>query len=218
MRRVLNSTPKTGMAIINDIGEAKDIHPKNKHDVGERLALWSLAKDYGKDIIYSGPLYRSHEIKNGKVIVGFDHVGGGLKTRGGSALGRFEIAGKDKVWHWADGTITGTDTVTASSKKVRNPVAVRYAWAANPEGANLVNSAGLPASVFRTDNWDDVEIKVDPAAQKALQQRRALAIEIKALAAKKAQLKRDSEQFNAIAEKQRELLTKFKALAPEPAK
>ena len=83
MRRVLSSTPKTGMAITNDIGEAKDIHPKNKHDVGERLALWALAKDYGQDIIYSGPLYRSSVVKNGAVQVTFDHVGSGLKTRDG---------------------------------------------------------------------------------------------------------------------------------------
>ena len=214
MRRILGSTPKTGMAIINDIGEAKDIHPKNKHDVGDRLAFWALAKDYGRDIIYSGPLYRSNVVKNGAVIVTFDHVGSGLKTRDDSALSRFEIAGEDKVWHWADATIAGTDTVKVRSKQVVNPVAVRYAWAANPEGANLVNSAGLPASVFRTDNWDDVEIEVDPAAEKALQRHRALAIEIKALVAKKAELDRGSEEFKAVAEKQRELLKEFKALTP----
>jgi sialate O-acetylesterase len=214
MRRVLRSTPKTGMAITNDIGEAKDIHPKNKRDVGERLALWALAKDYGQDIVYSGPLYRSSIVKNGAVQVTFDHVGSGLKTRDGSALGRFEIAGDDKVWHWADARITGTDTVTVSSKQVASPVAVRYAWAANPEGANLVNSAGLPASVFRTDSWDDVEVKVDGAAQQALEERRALAIEIKALAAQKAQLDRGSDEFKAVAERQRELLEKFKAPTP----
>jgi sialate O-acetylesterase len=211
MRRVLRSTPKTGMAITNDIGEAKDIHPKNKRDVGERLALWALAKDYGQDIIYCGPLYRSSIVKEDAMHVTFDHVGSGLKTRDGSGLGRFEIAGEDKVWHWADATIIGTDTVTVSSKQVANPVAVRYAWAANPEGANLVNSAELPASVFRTDTWDDVEVEVDPA----LQQRRALAIEIKALAAKKAKLDRGSEEFKAIAEKQRELLKKLKARSPK---
>lgn len=215
MRRILSSTPKTGMAIINDIGEAENIHPKNKHDVGERLAFWALAKDYGRDIIYCGPLYRSSVVRNNAVQVTFDHVGTGLKTRDGAELGRFEIAGKDKVWHWADATITGADTVTVSSSQVANPIAVRYAWASNPEGANLVNSAGLPASVFRTDTWDDVEVKVDLTAQKTQEQRRALAIEIKALVAKKAELDRGSDEFKAAAEKQQELLKKFKALAPK---
>jgi hypothetical protein len=101
------------------------------------------------------------------------------------------------IWHWADATISGIDTVKVSSKQVASPVAVRYAWAANPAGANLVNSAGLPASVLRTDTWDDVEVEVDLS----LQQRRALAMEIKALAAKKAKLDRGSEEFKAIAEK-----------------
>lgn len=215
MRRVLGSTPKTGMAIINDVGEAKDIHPKNKHDVGERLARWALAKDYGQDIVYSGPLYLSSVVNNGAVHVAFDHVGSGLKLRDGSKLSRFEIAGEDKVWHWADAEISAGDTVSVSSKQVANPIAVRYAWAANPKGANLVNSEGLPTSVFRTDSWEDVEVKVNPAAKKALQERQALAIQIKALAAQKAKLKRGTKEFKDLAEKQRELLDQFKALAPK---
>ena len=214
MRLVLDTTPKTGMAIINDTGEARDIHPKNKHDVGERLALWALAKDYGKDVTYSGPLYRSSQIKGGTIRVSFDQAGDGLKSRGG-ALKRFEIAGKDRIWHWADAKVSGKDTVTVSSNKVRQPVAVRYAWSANPEGANLINSAGLPASVFRTDDWDDVLQKVDSAAQKALEERRALATEIKALAAKKANLKRGSDEFKAVLDRQRALLKKFKEMAPK---
>ena len=102
MRRVLDSTPKTGMAIINDVGEAKDIHPKNKHDVGERLALWALAKDYGKALVHCGPLYRSSSFADGAATVQFDHVGDGLKSRDGAELERFEIAGADQVWRWAD--------------------------------------------------------------------------------------------------------------------
>lgn len=218
MRLVLETTPKTGMAIINDTGEAKDIHPKNKHDVGERLALWALAKDYGRNIVYSGPLYRSSKVKGGAIQVAFDQAGAGLKSRDGGELKRFEIAGKDKVWHWAAAKITGKDTVTVSSREVRNPVAVRYAWAANPEGANLVNSAGLPASVFRTDDWDDAVQKVDTRAQQALEERRALAVEIKALAARKAKLERGSEEFKAVLEKQRALLKKYKATAPASKK
>ncbi len=140
MRRILQTTPKTGMAIINDTGEAKDIHPKNKHDVGERLALWALAKDYGqKDLVYCGPLFRSSVVKDSAVEVTFDHVGSGLKARNGGKLARFEIAGADKVWHWADARVTASDTVTVSCSDVRKPIAVRYAWAANPEGANLIN-------------------------------------------------------------------------------
>lgn len=159
MRKVLATTPKTGMAVINDVGEANDIHPKNKHDVGERLALWALAKDYDQPLVFSGPLLASHRVKANHIEVDFDHVGEGLKSRDGTALSRFEIAGSDQVWRWADATIVDDDTVTVSHPDVSEPVAVRYAWAANPAGANLVNSLGLPASVFRTDDWDDVETK-----------------------------------------------------------
>lgn len=212
MRHILESTPKTGMAIINDIGEAKDIHPKNKHDVGERLALWALAKDYGMDLVYSGPLYKSCTINDGSALVEFDHVGKGLKTRDDSKLQRFEIAGKDKVWRWADAEIVDKNTVRVSSSDVKSPVAVRFAWASNPEGANLVNSEGLPTSVFRTDTWDDVIAEANNPAQQAVSERRALAIEIKALAAKKAELKRNSEEFKELAEKQRLLMEKFREM------
>jgi sialate O-acetylesterase len=153
MRLVLDTTPKTGMAIINDVGEADDIHPWNKHDVGDRLALWALAKDYGKDLVaHSGPLYRAVKFRDKEARVFFDQVGNGLGVRGGGKLKRFEIAGEDKVWHWANARIEGGDSVVVSSKTVEAPVAVRYAWASNPEGANLINSEGLPASVFRTDD------------------------------------------------------------------
>lgn len=212
MRRVLDSTPKTGMAIINDTGEANDIHPKNKHEVGERLALWALAQDYGRDLVYSGPLYRFFKVRGDAIHVKLDHVGTGLKSRDGSDLARFEIAGADHVWHWADAKIVGTDTVVVRSEKVAEPAAVRYAWAANPSGANLVNSEGLPASVFRTDDWNDVEVQVDETTQLKQQQRRELAIEIKALVAQKEKLEPGSQAFRDIAKKQRELLAKFKSL------
>jgi len=145
--------PKTGMAVINDIGEANNIHPKNKKDVGRRLARWALHFDYGKkDIVPSGPLFKSYKIEGGKVRVAFDWAKG-LKSRDGKPVHRFEIAGADKVWHWADAKIDG-ETVVVSSPDVPKPVAVRYAWCANPEGANLVNAEGLPVSVFRTDDWE----------------------------------------------------------------
>jgi sialate O-acetylesterase len=146
------SLPKTGMAIINDIGMANDIHPTNKLDVGERLARWALAKDYGRDdIVISGPIYKGSKIEGDKVRIEFDHAKG-LKSRDGGPLKRFEIAGEDRKWVWADAKIDG-ESVVVSSKDVPNPVAVRYAWASNPEGANLVNGEGLPASLFRTDDW-----------------------------------------------------------------
>lgn len=218
MRRILDTTPKTGMAIINEVGEAGDIHPKNKQDPGERLARWALAKDYGRELIYSGPLFQSSEAKDGAIRVTFDQAGTGLKTRDGGELKRFEIAGADKVWHWADAKIDGKDAVVVKSADVPSPVAVRYAWASNPEGANLVNSDGLPASVFRTDDWEDMEEKVDPSAAKAAEARRALAAEIKAIADKRTGLDRDSEEFKALTKKQQELLAKYRQTAPADAK
>jgi sialate O-acetylesterase len=215
MRLVLATTPKTGMAVINDVGEAKDIHPKNKKDPGERLARWALAKDYGKQLLYSGPLFKTSAVKDGAIRVTFDQSGSGLKSREGGALKRFEIAGADKVWHWADAKIDGTDSVIVSSDQVKQPAAVRYAWAANPTGSNLVNSDGLPASVFRTDDWDDVEIKADTAATSATEARRALAVEIKALAAERAKHDRKSPEHQALNKKFQELMTKFKEGAPK---
>lgn len=219
MRLILATTPKTGMAIINDTGEVGDIHPKNKKDPGERLALWALAKDYGKDLVaYSGPLYRSAEVKEGAIRVTFDQSGKGLKSRDGGDLKRFEIAGEDQVWHWADAEIDGADAVLVSSASVAKPTAVRYAWASNPEGANLVNSEGLPASIFRTDDWKDAEsVPVDPAAEAAAA-RRALGVKIRELATKRDALERNSEEWRKIAEEMKPLMEQLKASAPEKAK
>jgi sialate O-acetylesterase len=147
--------PNTGMAVIIDIGEANDIHPKNKQDVGKRLALWALAKSYGKELVYSGPIYKSMKVeqKEGKsqIRLTFDHVGGGLIARGGEALKGFAIAGEDRKFVWADAKIDGV-TIVIGSDKVSKPIAVRYAWADNPV-CNLYNKEGLPASGFRTDDW-----------------------------------------------------------------
>jgi len=151
-QRLTLSLPQTGMAIINDIGMANDIHPTNKLDVGERLARWALAKDYGKTKrIISGPIFKSSKIEGGTVRIEFEHAKG-LKSRDGGDLQRFEIAGEDQKWFWADARID-EEAVIVSSKDVPQPVAVRYAWASNPEGANLVNADDLPASLFRTDDW-----------------------------------------------------------------
>ncbi len=149
------SLPNTGMAVIIDIGEANNIHPKNKQDVGKRLSLWALAKTYGKDIVYSGPLYKSMKVEDNKAILQFDHVGGGLVAKDGDLKG-FAVAGEDRKFVWADAKIEG-DTIVVSSEKVAKPVAVRYAWANNPI-CNLYNKEGLPASPFRTDDWPGLTI------------------------------------------------------------
>jgi sialate O-acetylesterase len=154
----------TGMAVIIDIGEAGDIHPKNKQDVGGRLAQWALHQTYGKkDLVPSGPMFKSQQIEDGRIRVSFKHVGAGLivglkdglePTQGvkDGKLARFAIAGEDKKWHWADAKIDGEDVVV-SSQEVAKPVAVRYGWSMNPEGANLYNLDGFPAGPFRTDDW-----------------------------------------------------------------
>lgn len=142
--------PHTGMAVIIDIGEEKDIHPKNKQDVGLRLALWAEATVYYRDQEYSGPLPGGFQIEEGKARLTFRN-GEGMKASDGGKIKGFAIAGEDKKFVWADAEIQG-DHIVISSPQVPSPVAVRYGWADNPE-CNLINSTGLPASPFRTDEW-----------------------------------------------------------------
>ncbi len=154
--------PNTGMAVIIDIGNAKDIHPRNKQDVGARLANWALRDVYEKDVVPSGPLFRKVAQEGNRLRIHFDHVGSGLmvgKKTGlqptvedTGSLQRFAIAGEDKQWHWASAEIDG-ESVVVSSPEVAQPVAVRYAWSMNPAGANLYNREGMPASPFRSDDW-----------------------------------------------------------------
>ena len=151
------SLPNTGMAVIIDIGEADDIHPKNKQEVGRRLGLNALALAYGKDVVYSGPIYKSLKIEGSKIRLFFNHVDGGLTFKNGKTLQGFAIAGKDKKFVWGKAKIDG-ETIVVSAKGIKNPAAVRYAWAANPLG-NLYNKAGLPASPFRTDTWKGITQK-----------------------------------------------------------
>jgi len=146
--------PNTGMAVTIDIGEAENIHPRNKQDVGQRLALWALAKTFNRDIEYLGPAYKAMAVEGNKIRLQLDHVGGGLVARGGPELKGFVIAGEDKKFVWATAEIEG-DTVVVSSPEVAAPVAVRYGWADNPV-CNLYNEEGLPASPFRTDDWPGV--------------------------------------------------------------
>lgn len=142
--------PDTGMAVAIDVGSATTIHPLDKQSVGKRLALAALATVYDKDIVYSGPVYKGMKVEGDSIRLSFDHVGGGLVAKDGK-LTDFAIAGKDKTFVWAEARIDG-DTVVVSSPKVKDPVAVRYAWQTNPK-ASLYNEAGLPATPFRTDQW-----------------------------------------------------------------
>ena len=147
------SLPNTGMATIIDIGDAKDIHPTNKQDVGKRLARHALAKDYRKRVVYSGPSYKSHRVDGNEVTLSFEHVDGGLRAEGGELTG-FAVAGADRKFVWASARIEGRKVVV-SSPEVAEPVAVRYGWADNP-ACNLYNEAGLPAVPFRTDDWPGI--------------------------------------------------------------
>ncbi len=144
------NVPHCGLAVAIDIGDAQDIHPKNKAEVGRRLALCALAQTYGKHIEYSGPWYKSMKVSGSTARLRFDHVGGGLTAKGGKLAG-FAVAGADHRFVWANAQIEG-DGVLVSSPEVPKPLAVRYAWDINPM-CNLYNRAGLPAVPFRTDDW-----------------------------------------------------------------
>jgi sialate O-acetylesterase len=144
--------PHTGMAVTVDIGNVADIHPRNKQDVGKRLALWALAKTYGKEgIVCSGPLFRSLAVDGRRARLSFDHVGGGLVSRDGKPLTGFAVAGDDKRFVEAKAVVDGA-TVVVEAEGVEKPVAVRFAWHQEAE-PNLSNKEGLPASPFRTDAW-----------------------------------------------------------------
>lgn len=148
----LHTTSNTGMAVTHDIGDLENIHPHNKQEVGRRLALWALAKIYGrKDLVFSGPLFSSIEINQGQAKIHFQYAENGLQLKG-DALREFEIAGSDRIFYPAEARIEG-DRVVVSSSKVKKPVAVRFAFS-NTALPNLYNKAGLPAAAFRTDDWE----------------------------------------------------------------
>ena len=145
---VARTVPNSGLAITIDVGDANDIHPKDKKEVGERLALQALSKYYGQNVAASGPTLAKVEKTSGGLKLTFDHADGGLVVKG-EKLGEFSIAGEDRKWSWAEAKIEG-DTIVVSSPEVPNPAYVRYAWQSNPQ-ATLFNGAGLPAVPFRTD-------------------------------------------------------------------
>ncbi len=143
--------PKVGMAVITDVGDQKDIHPRKKEPVGARLALAARGIAYGEKIEYSGPLYKSLKINGDKAVISFSHVGRGLEARDGALKG-FAICGEDRKWVWAQAAIQKDNTVVVTSPHVPKPQAMRYGWADYPD-VNLWNKDGLPASPFRTDDF-----------------------------------------------------------------
>jgi sialate O-acetylesterase len=207
-QRRTSGLKNTGVAVTHDIGEAKDIHPHNKVDVGKRLALWALKNDYKQDLsVCSGPLYQSHEINGNQVVITFDSAGSGLMagTKVGLAAAQesdeplklFQICGADRQWHWANAQITGSNQVTVSHPQVSAPTVVRYAWAANASAANLYNNEGLPASIFTTEAEIPQGSAVKKSAKKAPKASapRAVAPAAKSTAAKPAAAKARSKKI-----------------------
>jgi sialate O-acetylesterase len=152
------SLPNTGMAVTTDIGEANDIHPRNKQDVGKRLAAVALNKTYGRNNVFSGPVYKGINVEGKKIRISFTNVGGGLVVNDKYGyLKGFEVAGSDQKFRYAKAWLEGNDVVV-SCDEISNPVAVRFAWADNPEDANLFNKEGFPASPFRSDSWQGITV------------------------------------------------------------
>jgi len=146
------AVPNTGMAVTTDVGDALDIHPKDKQTVGNRLALAAFKVAYKQELIYTGPVYKQMNVSGSKVTLTFDQVGNGLKVKDKYGyLKGFAISGEDHQYYWAKAKITGLNSIEVSCPEVQNPVSVRYGWGNNPDDANLYNSADLPASPFRTD-------------------------------------------------------------------
>jgi len=199
--RTMSKLPNTGQCVITDLGEANDIHPKNKQDVAERLARWALAKDYGIAMPYSSPVYKEMKIEAGKVILTFDHALKGLRIVDVDEVRGFAICGEDRKWVWAQATILPDSKVSprtprgnqiaVSSAAAPKPVAVRYNWADNPTG-NVYSAEGLPLTPFRTDDFPMLTDPANPngsAAKEAARQQeinKRLELRTKAAAKKKS--------------------------------
>ncbi|MBB4080982.1 sialate O-acetylesterase [Lewinella aquimaris] len=152
-RRVAERLPHMGLIVTIDVGEADDIHPTNKYDVGMRLARYALSSVYGEEGVAGGPRFQRAEFSEGTATLFFDRVGEGLRTRDGGPPQEFALAGPDGTWHWARAAIEGPDKVIVRSHLVTEPRAVRYAFSNNPDNPNLTNESGVPASPFRSDDW-----------------------------------------------------------------
>jgi sialate O-acetylesterase len=158
--------PNSGQAVIIDLGEGSNIHPKNKHDVAARLVRWALVKDYGLKFPYRSPEFKSVDIDGNKAVVTLDYFGSSLRPFGVEEAIGFAVCGEDKVWHWAKGKILlPGDKIELTSDQVEKPVAVRYAWADNPV-CNLFSKDGLPVTPFRTDDFTPIT-KPKPASTAA---------------------------------------------------
>jgi sialate O-acetylesterase len=151
----MSKLPNTGEAVIIDVGEGKDIHPRNKQDVGKRLARWALARDYGVNVPYHSPQYKSMEQQDGKIVLTFDHAAGGFRLFDVNDPRGFAIAGADKKFVWANAKVVAPGKIEVWSDQVKEPIAVRYAWADNPI-CNVYGADGLPLTPFRTDDWPGV--------------------------------------------------------------
>ena len=152
--KVNTSVENTQMIVLNDIGDADDIHPRNKKEAARRFWLQVQKNSYRKDIVAGGPIYKNHQIEGSSILINFNSAAEGVKSRDGGALKGFAIAGENGKFEWASTVkILDNNTIEVAHDTILKPVAVRYAWAANPTTANLVNSEGLPASAFRTDDW-----------------------------------------------------------------
>jgi sialate O-acetylesterase len=150
------SLPNTGMAVTTDIGNPNDVHPKNKQDVGKRLAAIALANCYGQTMEFSGPVFQHMQVEEDKAILSFSHAKEGMFAKDSSQVLRgFEVAGSDRVFHPGKASIEG-EKVVVSAAEVRVPVAVRYAWSDDAGEANLFNQNGFPARPFRTDDWKGI--------------------------------------------------------------
>jgi sialate O-acetylesterase len=152
-RRTAVNISNTGLIVTIDIGEAHDIHPKNKLEVGKRMARWALVDVYGRKTTKSGPMFHDLRLRGSRIVLKFDDAGTGLRIREGDKLDEFAIAGADQKWYWANARIVDKNAVEVWSTSVVRPLAVRYAFNNNPKHPNLTNETGLPASPFRTDNW-----------------------------------------------------------------
>ena len=165
----MSKLPHTGQCVITDLGEANDIHPKNKRDVAERLARWALVKDYDQKLPYRSPEIKDAKFDGGKALLTFDYAPQGLRTVDTDEVKGFMICGEDKKWVWAKASIIGgskkgTNQIEVSAEGIAKPVAVRYAWADNPI-CNVYSAEGLPVTPFRTDNFPMI---TDPANPKSL--------------------------------------------------
>lgn len=189
--KTISLIPNAGQCVITDLGEANDIHPKNKRDVAERLARWALVKDYGMKLVYRSPEFKTIQIQGSKALLTFDHAPTGLRTVDVDQVKGFAICGADKKWVWATASIIGgskkgTNQIEVSSPQVPQPIAVRYAWSDNPI-CNVFSLEGLPLTPFRTDTFPQITDPANPlgleaqaakrqAEIQATQQKRAAAL------------------------------------------